>query len=225
MLSLLHAVNDISQKVEGDDTSDNEGCGRNLHAGCPSVHVMRRAKRHFGASLVHSQYTTTSLVNRSRRESVNLFAVQQPFTSTLEWGTTVEGIEGVAVRGEMKSCGEFKISLHGCVIDLIAKLTAMYMELGAVATRDSNLQLVTVCQIAQELIYVLPDRTGDFSFGLFQWLCERQPNARMGDLPNAQGVCATVFEFIHLISLCCCSWLVCHATVTTSSSLLFLLMI
>ncbi len=224
VLSLLRAVNDTSHKV-GNDTSDNEGCGGNLHSGCPSVHIMRRAKRRFGASSAHSQYATTSLVNRSQRESVNLFAVQQPFASTLEWGTTVKEIEGAATCvGEMKSCGEFKISLIGCVVELIAKLTAMYMEVGAVATRDSNLQLVTVCQIAQELMYISPDRIGDFSFGLFRWMNERQPNSRMANLPNAQGVCAIVFEFIHFISSCHHSWLVCHVAVTASSSS-FLLMI
>ncbi len=195
VLLLLRAVNEEgSQKVEEEDMmSDNEGCGGNLHAGCPSVHVMRRAKhRHFGASSVHSQHSTTFLVkkNQSRRESVNLFAVQQPFMSTLEWGGAVEGIEGAAILGgEKMPCGKLKVSLQGCVIDLIARLTDTYMELGAVATRDSNLQLITACQIAQELIHILPDRTNDFSFGLFQWIRERQqPNSRLGDLPKPQGI-------------------------------------
>ncbi len=184
VLLLLCAVNEgSSPKVEEDMMSDNEGCGGNFHAGCPSLHVMR-AKRlhHFGTYPVHSQHSSTTFLaaNQSRRESVNLFAAQQPFMSILEWG-----------GGEKVSRGKLKVSLQeGCVIDLIARLTDMYMELGSVATRDTNLHLITACQIAQELIHISPDRSGDFSFGLFQWVHERQqPNSRrLDDLTKLQGI-------------------------------------
>ncbi len=199
VLSILRAVNEVSQKTEREEgTCDNEGCGGNLHSSCPNVYTMRRVRCRFNGSSVHSQQCTTYLVNGSRRrESVNLFAVQQPFMSgalELEDGF-IEGI-GASSEGERKvSCSEeFKVILQGCVIELIARLTDMYMELGAVVTRDSNLQLITVCQIAQELMHLFPHRTGNFSFGLFQWLRERQPNSCLGGDPtNTQGVVYSIW--------------------------------